>query len=155
MYSDDSHTNICQGTGSVGAHIIFLADNKGLCCPLAWKSNKIKRVVRSTLAAEALSLQEGVEEAVYTNHLIQEMLCADIPIMAYVDNKGVVEAVKSTKMVDDKRLRLDIAALKESLENKELHSVHWCPGDQQLADVMTKRGVNSYKIMAVLCSGTF
>ena len=38
-----------------------------------------------------------------------------IPIIAYVGNKSVIEAVHSTKLVDDKRLRVDIVAISESL----------------------------------------
>ena len=38
-----------------------------------------------------------------------------IPVIAYVDHKSVIEAVYSTKIVDDKRLRVDIAAISESL----------------------------------------
>ena len=49
--------------GVHGAHIVWLVDNHGKCCPLSWHANKIKRVVRSTIAAEALSLQEGLESS--------------------------------------------------------------------------------------------
>lgn len=43
-----------------------------------------------------------------------------VPITAFVDNKSVVEALKSTQMVDDKRLRIDIAAIKEIKNNNVL-----------------------------------
>ena len=58
------------------------------------------------------------------------------------------------KMVDDKRLCLDIAALRESLIIGDLHALTWCPGEQQLADCMTKRGANGLKLLTVLRSGT-
>ena len=39
-------------------------------------------------------------------------LCGvELPITAYVDNKSLVESIYSTSLVDDKRLRIDIAAL--------------------------------------------
>ena len=63
--SDASLGNINNRTGSTGAHIIWLIDGTGKCCPLAWQANKIKRVVRSTIAAEALSLQEGLKTSYY------------------------------------------------------------------------------------------
>ena len=46
-----------------------------------------------------------------------------IPIIAYVDNKSVIEAVYSTKLVDDKRLRVDIAAISESLARNEIREI--------------------------------
>lgn len=59
-----------------------------------------------------------------------------VPIIAFVDNTSVVEALKSTKMVDDKRLRIDIAAIKEIKNNNVL--VKWIPGKVQLANCLTK-----------------
>ena len=45
------------------------------------------------------------------------------PIIAYDDNKSVIEAVSSTKLVDDKRLREDIAAISESLARSEVSEI--------------------------------
>ena len=98
-------------------------DCHGKCCPLSGHANKIKRVVRSTIAAEALSLQEGLECGFYYRKMIEDMLditTKTIPIIAYVDNKSVIEVVYSTKLVDDKRLRVDIAAISESLARNEI-----------------------------------
>ena len=75
-------------------------DCHGKCCPLSWHANKIKRVVRSIIAAEALSLQEGLECGFYYRKMSENMLgisTKSIPIIAYVDNKSVIEAVYSTK----------------------------------------------------------
>ena len=58
VLTDASLCNISDGTGSTGAHIVWLVDNHGKCCPLSWHANKIKQVVRSIIAAEALSLQD-------------------------------------------------------------------------------------------------
>ena len=73
-------------------------------------ANKIKQVVRSTTAAETLSLQEGLEDGIYLCKILEELLGSsvnEIPISAFVDNKNVVEAIDSTKMVDNKRLRIE------------------------------------------------
>ena len=40
--------------GVFGVMGSILMDNTGQCCPIAWNAHKIKRVVRSTLAAETL-----------------------------------------------------------------------------------------------------
>ena len=36
--------------------MIFLVDSHGVKCSLAWQSKKVRRVVKPTLAAEALAL---------------------------------------------------------------------------------------------------
>ena len=60
VFTYASLCNISDGTGSTGAHIVWLVDNHSKCCPLSWHANKIKRVVQFTIASEALSLQEGL-----------------------------------------------------------------------------------------------
>ena len=70
VFTDASLGNINDGTGSTGAYIIWLMDHSGRCCPISWNAHKIKRVVRSTLAAEALSLEEGLEASFYLFSLI-------------------------------------------------------------------------------------
>ena len=52
---------------------MFIVDGKRNSCPIDWQGNKIKRVVRSTLAAETLSLQEGSEAAFYLRSIMKEL----------------------------------------------------------------------------------
>ena len=42
-----------------GGQLIMLTGERNKCCVLAWSSNKIKRVVKTTLAAEMLSLSDA------------------------------------------------------------------------------------------------
>ena len=89
VFTDASLGNINEGTGSTGAFIIWVMDKTGNCCPIAWDAHKIKRVVRSTLAAERLSLEEGLEASVYYRQMLEDILgirSKSIQIEAYVDN---------------------------------------------------------------------
>ena len=81
-FTDASHANLSDGVGSVGAHVVLLTDSQGNICPLNWKSNKIRRVVRSTLAAEMLSLVEGVEDSLYLQTMLNEIIgiCANCDV---------------------------------------------------------------------------
>ena len=156
VFSDAALANLSDGKSSTGAHIVMLVGVNKLCCPLAWQANKIKRIVRSTIAAEALSLLQGLENAIYLRALMSEVLGCDanvVKIIAYVDNKSVVEAVYSTKQVDDKKLRIDLGAIKECVDRGEVSSVRWCPGDKQLANCLTKRGASSHMILDILHTG--
>ena len=73
----------------------------------------IKRVVRSTLPAGTLSLQEGLETGYYHREMLKDILGLEqkVKIEAYVDNRSAREAILSTRLVEDKRLRIDIAAI--------------------------------------------
>ena len=77
-----------------------------------------------------------------------------IPIIVYVDHQGAVESIHSTKLVDDKRLRIDIAAIKECLNREDIQEVRCCSGSDQLADCLTKRGASGEKLRAVLQTGS-
>ena len=112
VFSDASHADI-DSVSSVGGHIvlILIARCNKRSAPIAWSSSKIKRVVRSTLAAETLSLSEALDHAICLKQIVMELTAVDgdsIPIEAFVDNQSVEDALYSTKSVDDKRLRIDI-----------------------------------------------
>ena len=66
-----------------------------------------------------------------------------IRIIAYIDNCSVIEALESTKQADNKRLRIDISAIKESILKNEIKSVKWCPRTSKLAKTLTKKGAQS------------
>ena len=100
-----------------------------------WTSSTIKRVVRSTLAAEAYSVSEAVEEAVEEAHWLRSVL-AEMwpsvpsslprslrtvemdslrrPIVTLSDSFNLCKAVKSDKGTgSDKRLRIVTAMLRQ------------------------------------------
>ena len=136
--------------------MVFLVGEDNYCCTLSWYAGKIKRVCRSTLSAEALSLQEGLDAAIYHRAMLMEVYgdgSSFAPIDALTDNKSVFDALFSTSLVDDKRLRIDISAIQESLKKDEVRSVKWCPGELQLANCLTKRGAKSNELLQVLVSG--
>lgn len=158
VFTDASHANLCQGVGSCMGYIVFLANEDGVSSPIVWKSNKIRRVVRSTIAAEILACVEGIEHAMYVRNIILQILnmkvTEAVPIVAYVDHKGAVESIHSTKLVEDKRLRIDIAAIKENLSNNDIKDVRSVSGSDQLADCLTKRGASGEKLRSVLQRGS-
>ncbi|KAL5012987.1 hypothetical protein ScPMuIL_011538 [Solemya velum] len=63
-----------------------------------------------------------------------------LPITCVVDNHSLYGAIKSTKFVADKRLRLEISNIKELLKTKQVREVCWTNTKEQLADCLTKKG---------------
>ena len=152
VYTDASHANLPDGISSAMGCIVFVVGHNSASCAVSWRANKVRRVVRSTLAAETMALQEGLEEAIYVRSLIFELLGWEVPIVGYVDNKSLVEAVYSTKQVSDRRLRIDIGAIKELL-GSEVRQIKWTPGSGQLANCLTKRGASGRDLLSVIQSG--
>ena len=141
-YSDASFGNLKDG-GSQGGYVIFISDTDGNRCPVAWQSKRVRRVVKSTLAAETLAALDAAQAGVYIGTLLAEMLNIPVtafPVKCYVDNRSLVEALYSTKAVDDKHLRINMAVLRDMLSTRSLSTVSWVRTSHQLANVLTKQG---------------
>ena len=153
-FSDASYANLPK-EGSQGGNIIFLTDGTR-SAPLQWSSNRIKRVVRSTLAAETLSLLTCCDSAVYLKSLVESTLynaSPSIPIECIIDNKSLYENIHSTKPALEQRLRVDIAAIREMVNLKQI-TVTWKEKHHQLADSLTKRGASTHLLIDCLTTGT-
>lgn len=149
-YSDASFGNLSD-SGSQGGYIIFISDGTGVRCPISWQSRKLKRVVKSTLAAETLALLDCAEAAVYLSSILAELTLRDrFNIRCYVDNKSLVESLNSCKLVDDKRLRIDMAVLKNMISCGEIEPVSWISTEHQLANCLTKRGASVGSLLAAV-----
>ena len=154
LYTDSAYKNLNDGMGSCAGFIVFLVDERNNCCPLQWKSNKIRRIVNSTLAAESLALESGIKEAIYQQAILRELFDQyPFNIECYVDNKGVVDSVHSTHAVDDKLTRLSIAIIREHLRKGEINSVNHIHGENMIADPLTKQGASSNLLLEVLKNG--
>ena len=154
VYADASLANLPDGKSSTCGYIIVLKGSLGLRI-IDWNSTKIQRKVSSTLEAEALSLKEALSDAIYLGSFLSELICDDfttnkIPIEAYTDNKPTEQNIRSTKQVQEKRLRIDIGEIQRLIEEKEIHDVHWISKENQLADGLTKRDVEMDNVLYLL-----
>ena len=115
-------------------------------------SSKIKRVACSTIAAETLSLVNGCDVAIYINNLLPELLQTEpncLSITAYTDNQSLYDAVHSMKQTLQKRLLVNISAIREMVERNEI-IVTWINKEKELSDVLTKSGTPSNSMLQTL-----
>ena len=152
-YSDASLGNLDEGVKSCKAYILFLADDSK-CAALSWNCKNIDRVCDNTLEAEARALKFGITYAIATSFTLKELLQFDVPIYCIIDSKTLLDACYSTKNVGNPVLRRDIALLQQKLNKGEIQSIERVKSISQLADVLTKRGVNPVKLAEVLETGT-
>ena len=86
-------------------------------------SKKLKRVVPSSTAAEALAANDTLDSLVYVHSVLVEVLgevAKEIPVVLTTDAKNLHKSVMSSSLVENVRLRTDIAILKDSLKSLEL-----------------------------------
>ena len=69
LFTYASFNNLRNG-GSQAGQITFLTDDKSSTCPLYWNSFKIRRVVKSTVTVETVSLSEGCDVTMYIRKLV-------------------------------------------------------------------------------------
>ena len=96
-----------------------------------------------------------MNEAADTGYLIASMMAEimnlpKLPIIQCItDSKSLVENLKSTKAVSDKRLRVDVARLRQMIDRNEV-CLHWVEGCNQIADSLKKHGAPFSKLFEVL-----
>ena len=158
MFSDASWGNLPDKVLSARGHLVFLPVGENVC-PLSWISNKVRRKVSRTLSAsETLALNDALDNVVYLEHFISEIYHDDvkerkIPILAYIDNKYLDESLRSTKQVQEKCLRIDIVEVQRMLESKEINEINWIPSEDNLADRLIKRGIDTSVLLQCIYTG--
>lgn len=149
-FCDASFGSLPNG-GSQGAFITFLADLEGNYCPLAWQSRRIRRVVKSTLAAECLAAIEAAESSVLLCTILKELLNSNsVDVVIYCDNRNLVDSVYSTTNIEDKRLLIDVCVLRDMVECGEIKQFTWVPTDLQVANCLTKQGAPTNNLVRIL-----
>ena len=153
VYTDSSFNNLDDG-GSQGGQIVFLKDKFGKSCPISWRSTRVRRIARSTLAAESLSFADGLDSATFISSLATEfqMIPPKAPIIGMTDSRSLYDATNSCTQISDRRLRVEISAIRDSKEKGDAEII-WTKAENQLADVLTKKGASPYSLLQAISTG--
>ena len=152
-YADASYNNLRNG-GSQGGYIIFLSDKYNNCCPIEWKSNRLKRVVRSALAAETLACADCMEACRHWQNVIREVMkpVEDIKVTHHTDSQSLIDHLEGNKVISDRLLRVDVNAIRESIESYHIDIVK-VDSDDNVSDILTKQGVKSGEFLEIFKTG--
>ena len=150
-FCDASYANLSNG-GSQGGMFVFLADKEGQVAPLSCTSKRLRRVCRSTISAETMAMLDSIDTCIWLRHIIEEINGAISAVKVKTDNMSLTEAVHSTTSVEEKRLRVDIAAIRDDIK-QNIIVVEWISKENQVADVLTKQGANQVKLICLLKNG--
>jgi hypothetical protein len=151
---DASFDNL-KDNGSQAGKLLLLADPAILdgtdtlrnIATMEWSSNRIKRVVRATLAAEAYSAGESGEGIEYLRYFLAELFEPDWTVAGrdeiaerrtaalVTDARSLYDSLmKDNSSVKDRRLRLEMSILK-GIRNIVFK---WVRSEQMIADELTK-----------------
>ena len=147
MHMDAAFQNAHVGASQAG-YIIAVTDDslaKGQVAPwspLIWRSHKMRRVVGSTLAAEAQSLLNGLGHAEWIPAHFAERSAAfrHFRLQCIVDAKSLYDhlvSLSSASSVEDKRCGFDLVISRQCMQLLGA-TIRWAHTNRQLADALTK-----------------
>ena len=163
---DAAHANLEGGASQQGHLILAVHANITNCrvpvSVLSWQSKKIKRVVRSSLAAETCSMSTCQEHLDWMRTIWEQMTRGDFVLENYdqfltarasilvTDCKSLYDAIHkegAAPASTDKRLAIELAIVKAKAVSGE-SDLRWIDARFQIADCLTKHA--SRKSEAVL-----
>lgn len=117
-----------------------------------WTSVKCRRVTRAVLASELYAMVLGVDVAISVgttlDRITKQLGIAKIPVVVCTDSFSLYECMVKLGTTKEKRLMIDIMAIRQSYERREITEIRWINGQDNPADAMTK--VTPNKALATL-----
>ena len=154
--SNDSSLGNLKDGGLQGGFIIYLVGENNVYSSIMWKSKQLRRVVKSTVAAETLILVEAAEACFWLANLLTEILfckpndAKNIKIEFYTYNHQLYDSVYSIRPIQDTRLQTEIELLREMIKKKEITKINWIENKYQIADCLMKYITSSEKLLNTL-----
>ena len=155
--------------GSQGGVLVALAnpaiqEGEAPLIFLEGHSSKLHRVVRCSMAAELSVAATAFEHGDYVRTVFAEMVKASFSLSRWkleaccwrhilvLDAKVAYDALRSETAPTDRKLIVDIAVLREALEDPTGHSfVRWVPGREIPCDALTKWHANPSLDKIIAC----
>ena len=103
-----------------------------------FSSFKSKRVVRSCLGGETLALADAVDMAIAMRTDFELIVGKKFPISIYTDSRSLFDVITRNTTTTEKRLMVDIRAIREAYEHMEISDVAWIRSENNPADALTK-----------------
>ncbi|CAJ1425291.1 unnamed protein product [Effrenium voratum] len=142
--------------GSTGGFVVALTALEmalGQRAPLTLESMKLKRVARSSLAAEVQAFSEGEQELMWCRLQWSEMLGNVVDLAqpqeaSLYDSVTKGDAATSGMGLSDKYSALELMSVRERIQEGQT-VIRWVHSGAQLADALTKHLVNSSLVKAL------
>jgi hypothetical protein len=112
-----------------------------------WSSLKCKRITRSVLASEIYAMAHGVDIAIAIgatlNVIMNRLSLPHVLIVVCTDSLSLYKCLVKLGTTKEKRLMIDIMALREAYKRGELKDIRWIDGRDNPADAITKATANA------------
>jgi hypothetical protein len=85
----------------------------------------------------------GFDCACVLKHTLDNILNVAVPIVIYIDSFSLYECLIKLGTTNEKRLMIDLMAIQQAYERREIAEIVWIKGNHNPADSMTKHNGNN------------
>jgi hypothetical protein len=152
VFVDGSFANNKDFSSQIGFEIILANETTGNdeftihSNLIHWSSTKSKRVTRSVLASEIYGMVAGTDMSFAISSTLKmitkQLDLPPIPMIICIDLYSLYECLVKLGTTKEKRLMIDIMAIRQSYKRRELLEIRWINGLDNPADAMTKATPN-------------
>ncbi len=153
-FSDASQGKQSYGQTGYISGILFQTPTELVFHVLDWHSAKQTRISFSSIGAEILAAASSADRAGLMIAGIRAIHNADValPLVLTVDSLGLHATISTLHEGKDYRLRPTVSRLRDSFESGEISVLQWIPGQNNIADALTKRNVVMYRKLNNICN---
>ena len=95
-----------------------------------------------------MALGDLLDEVEKIQHTLRQLLGDILHAVARTDSRSVYACVHCGRQVSEKRLLVELQALREAQKEKRM-GIGWCTSEQQLADALTK-SMTAWRLISVM-----
>ena len=118
-----------------------------------WQARKNPIPCISSLAAESEAALNGKAKIDIVRYLLTEVSGLKFfKAELITDNRSLADAVKSSGVPTDKRSVVAVATLRKMIDEEDAR-LTWCESKKNIADILTKEGVDPENIQNLLQKG--
>ena len=137
VFADASFANNKDYSSQIG-YVVVMMDKHDNANIIHWSSIKCKRITRSVLASELYGFVQGFDISAAITATVGAILNQETPLIICTDSKSLYDLLTKLGTTSEKRLMIDIMALRQSYERREIVEIIWIDGPTNPADAMTK-----------------
>lgn len=137
VYADESFANNSDSTTQLGylALLCGANDNANL---LQCSSHKSRRTVWKGLGGDFMALADGLGYSLGIREDLERIIGYKLKLTVFTDFKYLFHLITGNPNTSEKRLIIDIHAIRKAYTRMELDAVAWTRSESNLADAFTK-----------------
>lgn len=151
-YADAAFANNVDLSSQLG-FIVLLKDKRNNAGIIHFGSWKCKRVTRSVLGAEIYAFSHCLDYALALSNELRSILGRKIQTILFTDSKCLFNTITKLPTVSEKRLLIEIAAIRETYTTGDLSNFAHVSSRHNLANVFTKAKADNTMLLNLMSSG--